>query len=78
MILVRVIGGVGRGGRDDKPGWCHMSRIKIRIRIRCVMGRGSLLGQCLGGITGGSLSTEIEILGKDMNGKVSEVGCGEL
>ena len=72
MILVRVIGGVGRGGRDDKPGWCHMSR------IRCVMGRGSLLGQCLGGITGGSLSTEIEILGKDMNGKVSEVGCGEL
>ena len=38
----------------------------------------SLLRHCLRGFAGDSLSTEIEILGQNMNGKVSEVGCGEF
>ena len=42
------------------------------------MGRGSLLGHFLRRISCGSLGTEIDILGQDMTGKVSEVGCGKL
>ena len=25
-VRVLVIGSVGRGGREDKPGWCHVIR----------------------------------------------------
>ena len=40
--------------------------------------RGNLLGHCLRESAGDSFSAGMEILGLDMNGKVSEVGCGEL